>query len=156
MAIGGLFAFVLYRNKTAVLKLLTARSVQVSVWVLLMALIGRGQSIPYVNQEAYSVLFGIVILNLALTDSSIFNLRHSLLDYLGRISYGLYMWHFTAITIGTWLASRLLQAEDFRRHTLAFVLVVLVSIALAAASYHFLETPFLRLKKRFTRIQSGS
>jgi len=121
-----------------------------------MALIGRGQSIPYVNQEAYSVLFGIVILNLALTDSSIFNLRHSLLDYLGRISYGLYMWHFTAITIGTWLASRLLQAEDFRRHTLAFVLVVLVSIALAAASYHFLETPFLRLKKRFTRIQSGS
>lgn len=156
MAIGGIFALVLYRNKTAILKRLTARPVQVGVWVLLLFLIGRGQGIPYVNHEVYSFLFGIVILNLALTDSSIFNLRHPVLDYLGRISYGLYMWHFMAITVGVWLAGLVLRAEGPARHTLAFVLIVLVSIALAAASYHFLETPFLRLKKRFTRIHSGS
>jgi len=101
-------------------------------------------------------MFGTVILNLALTGSSIVNLRHPVLDYLGRIFYGLYMWHFMAITIGSWLVSFFFNGDSPAQHFFGFLATVTVSIALAALSYHYLENPFLRLKKRFARIESGS
>jgi peptidoglycan/LPS O-acetylase OafA/YrhL len=67
--------------------------------------------------------------------------RHSsiarALTYLGRISYGLYVFHLLFIYLfGGALAA------------------LLATIAVAAASYHFFERPFLRLKARFARIAS--
>lgn len=156
MAIGGLFALLLFRNRPAVLRALTARPVQVALWVLLPLLVVWGQTFRYITQEVYSVLFGLLVLNLALTETSLVNLRLRALDYLGRISYGLYMLHGIAVVVGIRAAGRVAAADGPAHHAITFVLAVLVSIALAAASYHFLETPFLRLKKRFTRIHSGS
>lgn len=61
--------------------------------------------------------------------------------YLGRISYPVYLWH----QWGLGLADKV--------HAPAGVLHLATGVgftlALAAASYHFLETPFLRLKQRF-------
>ena len=61
------------------------------------------------------------------------------LVHLGRISYGLYLIHFTVIG---WFSSLWWPWS--------FVLSLAVSVLLAEASYRFLERPFLRLKERFT------
>jgi peptidoglycan/LPS O-acetylase OafA/YrhL len=156
MAIGGLFALVLFRNWTRVLRPLTARPVQVALWVLLAVLMVRGQKVSYVTFEMYSVLFGAVVLNLALTESSIFNLRHRVLDYLGRISYGLYMLHVIALVVGLRVASWVCAPTTALHHVLMFVVGLAVSIGVSAFSYEYVEKPFLQLKKRFARIQSGS
>jgi peptidoglycan/LPS O-acetylase OafA/YrhL len=72
-------------------------------------------------------------------------LRWRPLVYLGRISYGLYMFHTTVITacvalLGWWGAP----------------VSGVVTVALAAASYRWFEAPFLRLKaRRFTRVLSS-
>ena len=67
--------------------------------------------------------------------------------YLGRISYGLYVFHLFALAVVMQAAIPL----SFQVRVLsAFVLTV----ALAAVSYTFLEKPFLRVKKRFSRISS--
>ncbi len=55
------------------------------------------------------------------------------LAYVGRISYGLYLWHFLFVWWG-W----------------PFTLSIGVSLAVATASYRWLEQPFLRLKSRFS------
>jgi peptidoglycan/LPS O-acetylase OafA/YrhL len=156
MAIGGLFALLLFRNKTDILKLITARYVQIGVLLLLLVMIARGQAIPYFTHEVYGILFGVMVLNLALTDSSVLNLRYKWLDYLGRISYGLYMLHSIAIVVSVWIFNRLLTSTHPLLHLAVFLGSVVISIGMAAVSYHYLENPFLRLKKRFTRIQSGS
>ena len=64
--------------------------------------------------------------------------------YLGQISYGLYVFHSTAIWLVTdwWWPWRLLTA---------FALTV----AMAALSYRYFELPFLRLKSRFTYVTSS-
>ncbi len=80
--------------------------------------------------------------------------------YLGRISYGLYLFHELVYflifsTGGVWLtrSCRALHLASWRGGVgtvLAFCLTVLV----AHTSYQFYEKPFLRLKSRFTIIPS--
>lgn len=156
MAIGGVFAFLLFQNKPVMLRVLTARSTQVVVWAGLALLLVKGQYFPYINHELYSVLFGLMVFNLALTDTSIISLRHPVLDYLGRISYGLYMLHLIAITVVVKTVDLVWPSESVLRHVTTFGAAVAVSVVLAGLSYRYLEAPFLQLKKRFARIHSGS
>jgi len=71
------------------------------------------------------------------------------LQYLGKISYGLYAYHAVFLLV----ADRLAGAFPAFSHWRIFVALAL-TIATAAASYRFLEAPFLRLKKRFTHVRS--
>lgn len=62
--------------------------------------------------------------------------------YVGLVSYGLYLFHVSAITgVRLWWP----QAGAF----VVFSLATGLSLAVAAASYRFYELPFLRLKRRF-------
>jgi peptidoglycan/LPS O-acetylase OafA/YrhL len=80
-------------------------------------------------------------------------LRQSLirraLIYLGRISYGLYVWHLLAIAITVKIAS---SKYPIPKPVLAFLITVLISIC----SYHVIERPFLRWKERFSYVRSRS
>lgn len=72
------------------------------------------------------------------------------LRFLGKISYGLYVYH----VLGTALASRGLKLlsmySPFTLLTFAFVATVMMAVA----SYYLLERPFLRLKTRVSAIPS--
>jgi peptidoglycan/LPS O-acetylase OafA/YrhL len=72
--------------------------------------------------------------------------------YLGRISYGLYVFHVFSLM----LADRLLERLSFQHAHLflKFLISLSLTIALASLSYRYFETPFLRLKERFARIAS--
>ena len=73
------------------------------------------------------------------------------LVYLGKISYGLYVYH----TLGSFLAEKLDFVRSGLPHLIAReALAFSITIVLAAASYRFLESPFLRLKKRFELVRS--
>lgn len=70
---------------------------------------------------------------------------------LGRISYGLYVFHFLAIRIASKLFERFRvpYSEGF-----SFPLALLLTILAAKLSYRWLESPFLRLKRRFEIVHS--
>lgn len=65
--------------------------------------------------------------------------------YLGRISYGVYLWHFAIVMV-------------WREQVMALPLplrlggVLLSTLLLASVSYHVVERPFLRLKGRLGRV----
>ena len=67
----------------------------------------------------------------------------SWLVYLGRISYGLYVFHLFALAF-------VMQFAVSLGFELRILLSFLLTVALAAASYRLLEQPFLKLKKRFS------
>jgi len=64
---------------------------------------------------------------------------------IGRISYGLYLWHFP-IVYGFGALAVDGTPPNFPRAALAIGLTFLV----AAASFHWIEQPMLRIKRRFT------
>lgn len=67
------------------------------------------------------------------------------LVFLGRISYGLYVFHAAALYVTEHLF------PDVPRRA---VVGLLLTVAAAAVSYYVLEMPFLRLKERFTHVRS--
>jgi peptidoglycan/LPS O-acetylase OafA/YrhL len=84
----------------------------------------------------------------------------SVVVYLGRISYGLYVFHITMF----WLVyvifgeelnafSKMIGLSEWR-NSLGFVIAFFAAISISLLSYNLFEKPFLRLKRRFTFIPS--
>lgn len=83
---------------------------------------------------------------------------NKIIAYLGKISYGLYIFHFFGLNFGLFLANELHIAPG---ETIIFPLIILLSgfvltFACAELSYRYLEKPFLKLKQRFTEVPSRS
>ena len=71
------------------------------------------------------------------------------LVYLGKISYGLYVYHMTGVLI----AEHILRNPN-GGHKGAALLGFLLTVAFSAISYRWFESPFLRLKDRFAVVRS--
>jgi peptidoglycan/LPS O-acetylase OafA/YrhL len=72
------------------------------------------------------------------------------LAYLGKISYGLYLFHAPLLWFAFSSTGPLSPSLLANRHPATTVLLVAAAtIALAALSYEFFEKPILRLKQRF-------
>jgi peptidoglycan/LPS O-acetylase OafA/YrhL len=80
-----------------------------------------------------------------------------ILVYLGRISYGLYVFHVLGIQLSQFLIQGAGGSATHKSlmFVLRFVLAGGVTFGLAALSYSWLETPFLRLKARFSHVDSA-
>ncbi len=111
---------------------------------------------PFISTIGYSLLalffaglINVIIINPASFLSKIFKIRW--IKYLGRISYGLYIYH--------WLVLRILQPKFmvwldtvlFNKHEmiywLSLIMCLVISIAISTVSYFYFEVAFLRLKK---------
>ena len=78
-------------------------------------------------------------------------LRNRLLVLLGRMSYGLYVFHVFA---QTYVKNFLSPIDSPTKLAIYFVSGLLLTMLLAALSYRWIERPFLALKERFTIVQS--
>ena len=150
MAIGGLFALLLF-EKNKILQLFFSKYFQIITFLTLFVFILKGINIPYVNFEFYAVLFGIFIVNLSSNKKAIVNLENKLFHYLGKISYGLYMYHPIAIII----TLKVLYYCNISNVFIQIFLSLLVTILFASISYNFFESYFIKKKNIFTKIISG-
>ena len=73
------------------------------------------------------------------------------LRYLGKISYGLYIYHPSCILIAAFLARFFMKQ---RVVIAAFGVGFPLTVVVASLSYRFFETPFLRMKERFEIVKS--
>lgn len=90
---------------------------------------------------------GCVAILVGMLDAPRRLLPHSMI-WLGKISFGLYVFHGLAIRI----AGDLIPGRHSLRHfLLSLPLSVALTLALATLSYRLLERPFLLLKQRFAR-----
>jgi peptidoglycan/LPS O-acetylase OafA/YrhL len=77
------------------------------------------------------------------------------LVYLGRISYGLYVYHGVAILLVEAAWRRYAPPGPLLAHVGVLAAAFLLTVAFSVASYRWLEEPFLRLKERFSVIRSA-
>ena len=147
MAIGGIVGFIVY-YKTKGYHFLQTKIVGWITLALLTVFIARSFYVPSIGYEIYSVLFAIMIAHFSVSLKPIFSLDHSALNHLGKISYGLYMYH----SIMIFLSIELLQL--FNLHTsqlMVYALSIASTILVSHISYKYLEAYFLKKKSHFEK-----
>ena len=151
MAIGGLYSILLFQ-KSKLLKYLLRNDLFYFSICLVTLLMIKGVYIPYIHYEFYSVFFGLIILNFSANNKIKISLENKVLNYLGNISYGLYMYH----PIGIVLAIAISVLIDYKNNWLLYPLSLFLTITIAGISYKYFESYFLKNKKRFSSILSGN
>lgn len=101
-----------------------------------------------------SIMFLIIILNVAHGNRVGF-LSNRLFDYLGRISYGIYMYHFIAVFIMVKLVYIKWSLEGIPAALLCYSVSIILSLLVSHLSYKYFESPFIRWKEKFSKIKSN-
>lgn len=96
---------------------------------------------PWFEFSIVAVLAAIIILELTQSSDGVLTkvFAAAPVVYIGRISYGIYLWHYPIFLVARHMTSA----------KLAIIPAAIASVALAALSYQFFELPILRLKQRF-------
>lgn len=105
---------------------------------------------------AYSLLnyfFAVIIYGVAQEGWFTSFLEWRPLRYLGKISYGLYVYHYPIV----WFSGRIadLGVEPPMLQPLTALIALAATILIASLSFHFLERPIINLKDRFFPLKSS-
>jgi len=135
--------------------------------VLLMAVINfsfyfinnqHALTLPYlafVGYTTFAILFGLLVYEATTDESRIIQLllNNRFLKFFGRISYGLYVYHWPVYILFFTFIKKIFFSNtniSFRySETASAIIVTLLAILLSHFSYHYFEKPFLKLKKRY-------
>lgn len=99
----------------------------------------------------FSILFAAIIADQAFNENRIIALgSNKLLDYLGKISYGLYCFHGVVISV----LIVVIRHYDFipdgwLKTSISPIVILLCTILVAHVSFRYFESYFLRLKSHF-------
>jgi peptidoglycan/LPS O-acetylase OafA/YrhL len=156
MLIGAIGAILYSSQNKVFITIETHILAQMSAWVILF-LIALGKiNTPGPTEN---VLMSIITLTLIIgqidAKSKIFNLDNKLFDFLGKISYGLYVIHPFIVYLLAKIFIELKMSNSIKI-TLIFLTVVFSTILFAHISYMYYEKPFLKLKSRFAIVKSQS
>ena len=107
---------------------------------------------PLVGIGTSLILFAVGQRNLWVI-SSLF--KNKAVGYLGKISYGLYVYHILGLNLAYKLTDAFVAQERLLVYPVTNLLLgLIITIVISTISYQFLEKPFLRLKEKFTLIKS--
>ena len=155
MLIGSLGGSVLYFKNKFFMELLLNK-VLLNGAVLMFPFLGFLSSFPSSIQDAIhiplSILFLIIIINVAFNQHAFFILKNSILNYLGRISYGFYMYHFFVVFTIVKLFSTMLVKSPVIGNVLIYSLSFVLSILISSISYRYFEVFFIKMKSGFSKI----
>ena len=143
---GALLAFVLHGrvlNHTPFRRALWVAGGGVALWIAGSAIQDPGWvwlvTYPLAAAGCVAILFGV--LGMEQRTPAVFR-------YLGKISYGLYVFHVAAIRV-------VQSASPALAGPAVLVAALALTVSAAALSYRYLESPFLRRKKHFEYVAAG-
>jgi len=102
---------------------------------------------PFVYNGGFALIsigIAVLIIDMLVFPSSLSRcFEFAPLVWIGKISYGLYLWHFPIFEAFRKLFEGKTSPVFYK------VAGIVVTVLVATASYYFLEQPFLKLKRRF-------
>lgn len=159
LALGGLGAYLYIINSPVVL-FLQNRYVEISAWLILLLIsVNKFHIFSIIDHEIVTIITFIIIVNQLKATSQLINLENKVFDYLGKISFGLYV--FNPLVISTLIyVNKHITFENTYNSLLKYILVyssVLISnLVIAHISYNYFEKWFLKLKLKFVTVESVS
>ncbi len=126
-------------------------------WLCLMVvLVNRFHVFSIIDHEIISIISAILILNQVANPRVLFSLDRKIFNYLGRISFGLYVYNPLVIVISSMLVHASLNRESWISYAVVYAAITCFVIIVAHLSFYYFEQPFLKWKDRFSVIKSSN
>lgn len=145
LAIGSLGALLLYKNNY-ILKIFKNLIVMIIALIILIILIYSNTKFLFLNSTLYSLLFLIVLISLVYNKKLSQIIEFKIINYLGKISYGLYMYHQIVIVA----VVNILLDFGYNESWIIYLLSILFTVILSMLSFEYFEKPFLNLKNKYS------
>jgi peptidoglycan/LPS O-acetylase OafA/YrhL len=152
----GALAAVLYFLKSGFLTLIYKPWVQLSAVVAVVVLWFIKPDFGAFTNIIFAPIYSIIILNIATNPGSLIKIVNPVFEYLGKISYGMYLYHSIAIAACLALLNQWQGLSLFSFNAMLYPFCLLSTVVISALSYHFIEKPVLNYKARFMIVNSGS
>jgi len=161
LCIGSILALLMYSYSGAIKKYIT-------IVVLVLALLNFAfyfinlrhvSKLPYLAFIGYTtlaMLFGILVYEGVAGKSKIINFifGNAVMKFFGKISYGLYVYHWPVyillFSFFTDLLTSKINISTRIAEICSGIIVTVAGIIISVISYQYFEKPFLKLKNRFT------
>jgi peptidoglycan/LPS O-acetylase OafA/YrhL len=148
MCLGSLMGYMLAKQHSALQYLYNKYVIYVSL-LLTIIVWGFNLQLGHFTDEIMSILFGIIILNFASNSHIPFNIENKVTQKLGKISYGIYMYHWIiAIFVFKYIDYQTFESPVIY-NILIYALTIGITIGISYLSYNTYEKYFLTIKKRF-------
>jgi peptidoglycan/LPS O-acetylase OafA/YrhL len=158
MMIGAIGAISYFNKNCLFLKIFTNRWVQTVAWIFFLLSGFFFEYIPAViRAECVALLSLFLIMSQIEGKPKFINLENKYLDFIGKISYGIYVIHPLIIFFlsAIWIKIDL-KIPFIAQYVLICFTVPFITILVAWLSYKYFEKPFLTLKNRFAVIKSSN
>lgn len=158
MAIGGLGAYWAFNGNKTYLRFVYNRITEIAAWAVILVLaLGYSPFPSLIGSETIAIVSVILIMNSSAERRKLINLDNGVFDFLGKISYGIYVYHPLVIFFTVKLfADQFADLPPYGRVGVLIGLVSAVTIFIAWVSFTYFEKPFLKLKDRFAVVKSRS
>ena len=158
MMLGAAGAIMYYRGTKWFVRLCSNRWVAVVAWILFFSSGLWAKYIPSPVTNEVIAFVSLLVIMAGLIRRPI--LENKIMNYLGKISYGIYVIHpiliyaGTKVLNGTLSKCEALQNQGGVCFAIIFISVTGLTILIAGLSYKFYEMPFLRMKDKFAVVKS--
>jgi peptidoglycan/LPS O-acetylase OafA/YrhL len=148
MLIGCLGAIIYQNNCLRTINILKSLPAQLIAWAaIFLAMINRFHVMSVLDNELFSVFTVVIILGQIHNGAKVINLENKPMHFLGKISYGIYIYHPLVIF---YLSKALHFTEDsWLNRMVVYCGVFTLTVTIAFCSYNFIEKRFLEMKSRF-------
>jgi len=148
LALGGILAF-LYINKSDLINKLCSKTMSIVSLMLTLILLIEKNRIKYFSDEIFAFIFCLLIINFSIGNKITFNIDSKLTIFLGKISYGIYMFHWIIIFLIIKLIQPLFPESMIMGNLLLYICSIGATIIIASLSHKYYESFFLKLKDRY-------
>jgi peptidoglycan/LPS O-acetylase OafA/YrhL len=156
MLIGVTGAILFYYKKKGFLLLATHPLTQLISWsCIFLIAINKFHVASVIDSELISIISVFLIMGQINRKNRIINLENKVCDFIGKISYGIYIIHPLIIFYFAKLLGRF-NPDSVFNYIMVYFLIISATIIMAYLSYEFYEKRFLRLKAKFTTVKSAN
>lgn len=154
MMIGAIGAIVFFERRLILVNLLSSKFVQLISWVLFVLMGLNIVQIPAViGQEIIAVASLSMILGQVTINNRLINLETKMFDFVGKISYGIYIFHPIIIILLSYLLKDILFCIELK-YVLIYFSVINLTLLCSWVSYKYYEIPFLKMKRKYAIVES--
>lgn len=154
MALGGIGALLVYKQ-SPLCRWLYNPLLQIACWLFFFysVLFQPFHIASAFDDDIYACIFLVLVLNVSSNPRTLVNLENRFFDSIGRVSYGIYVYHMLVIYLIAYVLKNHLP-DGWLGYAIVYFVPISVTLLVSYLSFEFFESRFIKLKHNVSRVES--